>query len=274
MQVSSTESPLGKNVPYITTYSPAFLFPIARNVKRAEMGVTNPLPFEGVDIWNAYELSWLEQTTRKPRVAMAEFYVPCQSESLIESKSFKLYLNSLNQSTFKSETELKNILQQDISKAVGMPVRVNFILPPFKPVQALQEFSGVYLDDLPVEITTFFPDPLLLKVESGLVTETLYSNLLKSNCLVTGQPDWASLFIQYHGHKINHAGLLKYIVSYREHSDLHEQCVEQIFMDILRQCAPEKLTVYARYTRRGGLDINPFRSNFQSMPANIRNFRQ
>ncbi len=274
LDTTSEKLPLGKNVPYISTYSPSLLFPIDRSTRRVEMGITEPLPFEGVDIWNAYELSWLEQATRKPRVAMAEFYFSSQSKCLIESKSFKLYLNSLNQTPFKSETELKTVLQQDLSSATGMSVRVNLILPPFKPVQSLQEFSATYLDDLPVEISSFSPEPGFLSSEPIMVEETLYSNLLKSNCLVTGQPDWASILISYHGRKINHVGLLKYIISFREHQDLHEQCIEQIFMDIMRQCAPEKLSVYARYTRRGGLDINPFRSNFQSMPANIRNFRQ
>lgn len=267
--------PLGRSVEYPTAYNPTLLFSIARDYKRLAYGILEPFPFDGVDIWNAYEVSWLEERTRKPRVAVAEIYVPCKSPNLVESKSLKLYLNSLNQSIFKNETEIKATLQRDLAQAVGCPVRVNLALPPFNSLNSMHEFSGIYLDDLPVQIATYTPEPELLSTSGDtIVEEKLYSNLLKSNCAVTLQPDWATLYIHYEGQKINRVNLLKYIVSYREHNDFHEQCIERIFVDIIRQCKPTKLTVYARYTRRGGIDINPFRSNFQSMPLNIRNFRQ
>jgi 7-cyano-7-deazaguanine reductase len=273
---SLENSLLGKEVLYPQAYDASLLFPIQRSQHRAELGLSETRPFSGVDIWNAYELSWLETGTGKPRIAIAEFYVPCESENLIESKSLKLYLNSLNQSHFKNETELKNILQMDISKVVGAPIRVHLQLPPFDNFShPLHDFYGDYLDDLPVTIDNFQPQPSLLKTEPGpLVHEHLYSNLLKSNCPATHQPDWGSVTIRYRGHKINHSSLLKYIISFREHTAFHEHCVERIFMDIFRACQPEKLTVYARYTRRGGIDINPFRSNFERKPSNIRNLRQ
>jgi 7-cyano-7-deazaguanine reductase len=282
MQVANVSAdtgklPLGKEVSYPISYDASLLFPIQRSKNRAELGLlAGKCPFSGFDIWNAYEVSWLEKGTNKPRIAMAEFCIPCESENLIESKSFKLYLNSLNLAQFRNETELKEILQEDISKAVGAPVRVHLVLPPFDNFShPPHDFSGEYLDDLPVTVDSFHPDANLLNVESGsVVHEHLYSNLLKSNCPVTGQPDWASVAIRYKGQRINRLALLRYIISYREHAEFHEQCVERMFMDIFKVCQPEKLTVYARYTRRGGLDINPFRSNFESRPTNVRNLRQ
>lgn len=273
-ETNFAQLPLGKPVKYISTYTPSLLFPIARKAQRDANAIPYPPPFDGVDLWNAYELSWLEHTSRKPRIAMAEFFIPCHSEYLIESKSLKLYLNSFNQTEFKNETEVKATLQQDLSNLVGTPVRVNLSLPPFKLTYPIQEFSGIVLDDLPVTITDFTPTASLLSTEPIEVSETLCSHLLKSNCPVTGQPDWASVLIHYEGLKIKHCGLLKYIISFREHQDFHEQCVERIFVDILQRCEPQKLTVYARFNRRGGIDINPFRSNFQSLSINTRNFRQ
>lgn len=267
--------PLGQSVPYPNSYSPDQLFPLSRSNNRSGLNLTEPLPFSGVDIWTAYELSWLELETKKPRIALAEFYIPCDSPNLIESKSLKLYLNSLNQATFMNETELKSVIQNDLSAAAGAKIRVNLFLPPFKMVQPPQEFAGVNIDDLPVTIDCFTPEPNFLIADHELiVSETVNSNLLKSNCPATGQPDWASILISYQGPKINHAGLLQYIISFRQHQDFGEHCVETIFMDLLHRCQPEKLTVYARYSRRGGLDINPFRSNFQSLTQNLRNFRQ
>lgn len=275
--VSMDKLPLGQEAAYPTEYDPSLLFPIPRSKNRAELGLSGGrAPFSGVDIWNAYELSWLETGTNKPRIAIAEFCIPCESENLIESKSFKLYLNSLNQTHFKNETDLKDTLQSDISKVSGAPARVYLQLPPFDNFShPSHDFSGEYLDDLPVSIDTFHPQSDLLETESGnIVHEHLYSNLLKSNCPVTNQPDWGSVAIRYRGNKINRLSLLRYIVSYREHTEFHEQCVERMFVDILNVCKPEKLTVYARYTRRGGLDINPFRSNFERRPTNVRNLRQ
>lgn len=268
------KSPLGQKIQYTSHYSPSLLFAVSRSVNREEIGVKDPLPFDGVDIWNAYELSWLDASSLKPRIAMAEFYFPCRSANLIESKSLKLYLNSFNQSSFKTETEVKTTLQNDLSALAGSPVKINLFLPPFDLLNPTREFSGICLDDLPVQITTFTPEPHFLSTEHEVVQEELYSRLLKTNCPVTGQPDWGSVYIRYQGKKINHLGLLQYLISFREHNDFHEHCVERIFMDVMRRCHPEQLTVYARYTRRGGLDINPFRSNFQSMPINFRNNRQ
>jgi 7-cyano-7-deazaguanine reductase len=271
------KSPLGREITYPQTYDPALLFPIPRSKNRAQLGLSETShPFSGVDIWNAYELSWLEAGTRKPRIAIAEFYIPSDSKNLIESKSFKLYLNSLNQCQFKNEAELKEALLSDIAKAVDAPVRVYLQLPPFDNFsRPSHDFSGDYLDDLPVMVDAFEPTPAFLTVDPDThVCERLYSNLLKSNCPETGQPDWGSVAIRYRGNKINRLSLLKYIISFREHTAFHEDCVERMFMDILRICQPEKLTVYARYTRRGGIDINPFRSNFERPPSNIRNLRQ
>lgn len=266
--------PLGKQVPYISTYTPGLLFPIPRQIKRAEIGVPSKLPFFGADIWNSYELSWLN-AKGKPQVALAEFTVPCTSPNLIESKSFKLYLNSLNQTRFDSPDKLEATLQKDLSKAAGAPLGIKLILPSQFAQQILAEPSGQCIDDLDVEVAVYDVMPGVLRVSDEVVEEVLYSNLLKSNCLVTGQPDWASLWISYTGPKIEHESLLKYIISFREHNEFHEQCIERIFMDLLARCKPQKLSVYGRYTRRGGLDINPFRSNhLHTAPNNLRHCRQ
>lgn len=269
------DSPLGKQSPYIATYTPELLFPILRQRKREEIGVPHSLPFHGIDIWNGYELSWLN-LQGKPQVAVAEFIIPCTSPYLIESKSFKLYLNSLNQSKFASADALKLILEQDLSRAADAPVKVKLILPQQFARLQMAEPSGTCLDELDVSIDTYEVAPQFLKHNSMHVEERLYSNLLKSNCLVTGQPDWGTVWIHYAGPKIDHAGLLKYIVSFRNHIEFHEQCVERIYMDITRHCQPKHLAVYARYTRRGGLDINPYRSNWPEEPAptNLRHCRQ
>ncbi len=267
------KSPLNKAAPYVSSYTPSLLWAIPRNLKRQEIGMSTALPFMGGDTWNAYELSWLDESN-KPHVAMAEFYFSCDSECLIESKSFKLYLNSFNQTQFKNTDVLVATMQKDLSEATGCMVKVRLILPPFDQSYSFQEFQGQCLDDLDIAVDTFTIQPEFLVTQPQEVEETLYSNLLKSNCLVTNQPDWASVFIHYRGKKIQHEGLLKYIISFRNHNGLQEQCVERIFMDIMRRCQPEKLTVYARYTRRGGLETNPFRSNFQSNVENVRTFRQ
>ena len=268
-----SDSPLGQKSTYISTYQPSLLFPIPRLLKREEIEVPTVLPFHGVDVWNAYEISWLN-LKGKPVVALGEFIFPCTSTHIIESKSFKLYLNSFNNSLFESFNEVKAIMTRDLSAMVGCSVEVNlFRLQDVK--DKIHAFTGVYLDETDVACDTYTVSPAFLTTESVNVTETVYSDLLKSNCLVTGQPDWGSVRITYTGNKIAAAGLLKYIVSFRNHNEFHEQCVERIFMDILRQCAPSQLSVEARYTRRGGLDINPYRSteaNFS--PANERLCRQ
>jgi 7-cyano-7-deazaguanine reductase len=235
--------------------------------------VGQELPFYGLDIWTGYELSWLNPQG-KPVVALAEFLVPCNSEFIVESKSFKLYLNSLNQTVFADTEQLQKVLVRDLSGVANAPVQV-LLYPVGAPsvLQKITSLPGTCLDELPVAINTYQPEPgYLSTLDVDLVEETLHSHLLKTNCPVTGQPDWASLQITYKGRAIEREGLLRYIVSFREHQDFHEHCVERIFMDILERCTPEALTVYARYTRRGGLDINPLRTTdakVEFMPARL-----
>jgi 7-cyano-7-deazaguanine reductase len=276
MSNSADQSPLGKTSAYQTQYAPDLLFPISRQQKRDELGLKGTLPFFGVDIWNAYELSWLNMRG-KPQVAIATITAPADSPNIIESKSFKLYLNSFNQTRLANEEALLALLREDLSSGFGAPVHVALTLPDGFDKQKMGELDGLLLDRLDIEVDQYSPAPDLLHAMRGEkpVSETLVSHLLKSNCLVTGQPDWASVQIQYVGDQINQEGLLKYLIGFREHNEFHEQCVERIFVDIMRQCAPNKLAVYARYTRRGGLDINPFRSNYSSArPPNVRNARQ
>jgi len=267
-------SPLGKSSAYISQYQPDLLFPVPRQLKRDEIGIQGALPFTGADIWNAFEMSWLN-AKGKPIVAYAEFIFPCESTHLIESKSFKLYLNSLNNTTFESFAAVKKILMRDLSKAAGANVSVKLMPLTETPQTIVRQFDGISLDELDITCDTYTTQPAYLMTEPEKVTEMLHSDLLKSNCLITGQPDWASVQIQYTGNKINHAGLLKYIISFRNHNEFHEQCVERIFMDIMQYCQPEKCLVIARYTRRGGLDINPWRANYQINDVeNKRLFRQ
>lgn len=273
---SEIHSPLGKPTQYQDRYDPSLLFTIARAEKRNEMGIGKMLPFFGMDIWNAYELSWLN-ARGKPQIALAEFYIPADSPNLVESKSLKLYLNSFNQTRLTDKAELYTRLSRDLSDACGAPVQVRLIEPDHFGQVRIAQLSGYCIDNLNIEVDTYLPCPELLHAhtEHSQVEETLVSHLLKSNCLVTGQPDWGSVSIQYVGAPINREGLLKYLISFRQHNEFHEQCVERIFMDIMRQCAPLKLAVYARYTRRGGLDINPYRTNFSGRaPENVRTARQ
>ena len=269
-------SPLGKTSAYQTQYAPELLFPIPRQGKRDELGLTGTLPFFGVDIWNAYELSWLNMRG-KPQVAIAAITVPADSPNIIESKSFKLYLNSFNQTRLANSDALLALLQEDLSAGFGATVHISLTQPEGFEKVRMGELDGVLLDRLDLDIDHYKPSPELLKAAQGEapVEEKLLSHLLKSNCLVTGQPDWASVQIHYVGPQIEQEGLLRYLIGFREHNEFHEQCVERIFTDIFRQCAPTKLAVYARYTRRGGLDINPWRSNFTSgRPPNLRTARQ
>jgi 7-cyano-7-deazaguanine reductase len=279
MTNTADQSPLGKAAAYRTDYAPELLFPIARQGKRDELGLKRglPLPFFGVDIWNAYELSWLN-LRGKPQVAIARFTVPADSPNIIESKSLKLYLNSLNQTRLADPQALLDLLQADLSSGCGAPVHVALTLADAFSGVAMGQLDGLLLDRLDLDISQYTPAPQLLTAASGAlpVEEKLVSHLLKSNCLVTGQPDWASVQIHYVGPQIEQEGLLRYLIGFREHHEFHEQCVERMFVDIFRQCAPQKLAVYARYTRRGGLDINPWRSNFSTgqAPSNLRNARQ
>ncbi|RXZ34036.1 NADPH-dependent 7-cyano-7-deazaguanine reductase QueF [Oxalobacteraceae bacterium CAVE-383] len=274
---SPDASPLGKPSAYCTQYEPSLLFPIAREGKRAELGLHGALPFFGVDIWNAYEVSWLN-LRGKPEIAIVTVTVPADSPNIVESKSFKLYLNSFNQTRLAGAEALLNLLRADLSAGFGAPVHV--ALTPAAEFASLKmaQMEGLLLDRLDIEVDSYQPNPNLLSVDQGAATveETLVSHLLKSNCLVTGQPDWGSVQIQYVGAPIDQEGLLKYLIGLREHNEFHEQCVERIFVDILRHCKPLKLAVYARYTRRGGLDINPWRSNFSTgkPPSNLRHARQ
>ncbi|HMB56472.1 MAG TPA: NADPH-dependent 7-cyano-7-deazaguanine reductase QueF [Arenimonas sp.] len=270
------QSSLGKAVVYGGSYDPALLFPIARAEKRSELGIGTTLPFIGIDIWNAFELSWLD-ARGKPRVVIAEFRVPAESPNIIESKSFKLYLNSYMQTRVPDTDTLRSQLSRDLSAAAGAPVSVVLTTPTSPQAALIANLAGEVIDDLPLEVSHYGPPraDFLYSNEEAVVEETLVSHLLKSNCPVTGQPDWASLQIRYVGPRLGRDGLLRYLVSYREHNDFHEQCVERVFMDIRQRCAPSRLSVYARYTRRGGLDINPFRCTpGWLMPDNTRTSRQ
>lgn len=271
-----TDAPLGKSSAYITQYTANLLFPIPRQNKRDEIGLLpGVLPFYGFDTWNAYEVSWLNPKG-KPMVAIVQFDIDCSSTHIIESKSFKLYLNSFNNTKFDSIDDVKQILQQDISHAVNGNVAVNlFKLRDFTG-QTIENFSGESLDDYDISFDCYeISSAYLSSNPQKIVEETLVSDLLKSNCLVTGQPDWGAIQIKYSGSKIDKEGLLRYIVSFRNHNEFHEQCVERIFMDIINRCKPTTLTVEARYTRRGGLDINPVRSTEQILPTkNLRMPRQ
>lgn len=276
---SAQDSPLGRAVAYRDTYAPELLFPISRQPKRDEIGLTagQPRPFHGGDLWNAYELSWLD-IKGKPQVALATFWVPADSPNIIESKSLKLYLNAFNQTRLLNAASVAETIALDLSAAAGATVEVT--VTPLADVgqRSCRNFSGILLDDLDIACDHYAaPAPQLLRCRDGEaeVNETLVSHLLKSNCLVTGQPDWASVAIRYRGAPLERAALLRYLVSFRQHNEFHEQCVERIFNDVWTHCRPAALTVYARYTRRGGLDINPFRSSVAGeRPDNDGDVRQ
>ncbi|WP_426416961.1 NADPH-dependent 7-cyano-7-deazaguanine reductase QueF [Aestuariirhabdus sp. LZHN29] len=262
-------SPLGKISQYVCEYSPELLHPIPREGNRSTLGLGGGLPFVGVDIWNAYELSWLN-LKGKPQVAIARFSIPCDSANIIESKSFKLYLNSFNQTRIGDRASVQALLERDLSAAAGAPVEA-LIMGHHEVTEAgLSLPPGVCIDQLDVSIDHYDTDASLLQVVEGVADETLYSRLLKSNCPVTGQPDWGTLVIRYQGQRLCHESLLKYIVSFRQHSDFHEHCVERVFLDIKTVTQARVLEVSARYVRRGGLDINPCRA---LAPAAFNNLR-
>lgn len=271
------DSPLGKTVAGSRHYDPGLLFPIARAQGRAALNLHGPLPFIGVDIWNAWELSWLDEHG-KPQVALAEFRVPADSPHLIESKSLKLYLNSLNAMRYGDAHAVEQLLQRDLSSAAGAEVGVRVIGLDNPSAARIHEPKSTCIDAQAIEIDHYGPphaEFLQLTGSEATVTEALVSHLLKSNCPVTGQPDWASVQVRYTGRAIEHAGLLRYIVSYRDHDEFHEQCVERMFCDLLARCSPTQLSVAARYTRRGGLDINPVRCSGPEFSApNLRFVRQ
>ena len=276
------QSQLGKATTYADRYDPALLFPMPRSTARAALGLTGNLPFLGADLWTAFELSWL--TPRgKPQVALAHITVPCESANIIESKSLKLYLGSFNNTRFADAAEVQARLRADLTEAawrggvVQSGVGVKLVAADLFDREPIHELDGLSLDRLDLDCDLYNPAPELLTsaTEEAPVSEVLTSNLLRSNCPVTGQPDWGSVQISYFGPQIDQAGLLRYIVSFRQHNGFHEDCVERMFMDISQRCKTHKLAVYARYTRRGGLDINPFRTSYpQALPVNVRMARQ
>ncbi len=275
-------SQLGKASAYADQYDPTLLFPLPREPKRREIGIQGSLPFLGADLWTAFELSWLNPRG-KPQVALAHITIPCESTHIVESKSFKLYLNSFNNTRFDSADAVRERIRGDVSAAIWhggvgqSSPGVRLLLPELFECEPVQALEGLSIDRLDVECTRYEPAPELLMAafDEKPVEEILVSDLLKSNCLVTGQPDWGSVQIRYSGPQIDQAGLLQYIVSFRNHNEFHEQCVERIYTDIMARCKPARLMVYARYTRRGGLDINPWRSSHPQLPpANVRTARQ
>lgn len=267
---------LGQKTEYASQYDRTLLQPVPRALNRDGLGITQNQPFTiGADIWTAYEISWLNEKGL-PQVAIADIYLNYQSQNLIESKSFKLYLNSFNQSKFADFNAVQQTMQRDLSECAQGDVTVRLNPVAVYDSQKIDHLQGDCIDEQNIEITSYEFNADWLKdcVSDEIVEEKLVSHLLKSNCLITNQPDWGTLHIHYIGKKINHEKLLRYVVSFRQHNEFHEQCVERIFCDLMHYAKPEKLTVYARYTRRGGLDINPFRSNFENLPENLRLARQ
>ena len=273
---------LGQTVGYADHYDATLLQPLPCAAQRSSLGLAAgaQLPFMGADLWTGYEVSWLNPKG-KPQLALLQLTIPCETPNLIESKSLKLYLNSLNQSTFVDADAVRAIMSRDLSAAAWgnaeQRIGLQLLAPAEFDQQAIAEMSGLDLDRLDIDCQHYSPQPDYLRANSdeAPVAEVLSSRLLKSNCLVTGQPDWGSVQIAYTGPAIDQEGLLRYLISFRQHQEFHEHCVERIFCDILAHCKPSKLSVYARYTRRGGLDINPFRTNSpQALPANTRTARQ
>lgn len=267
---------LGQKTEYASQYDRTLLQPVPRALNRDGLGITQNQPFTiGADIWTAYEISWLNEKGL-PQVAIADIYLDYQSQNLIESKSFKLYLNSFNQSKFADVNAVQQTMQRDLSECAKGDVKVRLNPVAVYDSQKIDHLQGDCIDEQDIEITSYEFNADWLKdcVFDEIVEEKLVSHLLKSNCLITNQPDWGTLHIHYVGKKIDHEKLLRYVVSFRQHNEFHEQCVERIFCDLMYYAKPEKLTVYARYTRRGGLDINPFRSNFENLPENLRLARQ
>jgi 7-cyano-7-deazaguanine reductase len=266
--------PLGRPADYRDRYDPGLLFPMPRAPQRAALGLGQTLPFSGADLWTAYELSWLD-ARGKPAVAIASLRVPAESPAIVESKSLKLYLNSFSQTAFAAVAAVEGALAADLGRAFGAQVGVTLAGPGEFARQRLAELDGESIDDLAIDVQDYAPRPDLLAAGGAMVDESLASQLFKSNCPVTGQPDWGSVQVRYRGPRIDRAGLLGYLVSYRQHAGFHEHCVERIFVDIRARCRPERLTVYARFTRRGGVDINPFRSDWEPPPATgVRTARQ
>ena len=276
-QIKPEESELGQSSSYDPHYNPKRLFAIPRAAKRQEIGIDpTAIPFYGFDCWNHYEVSWLNEKG-KPVVVVAEIIYDCATPYLVESKSLKLYFNSLNNTKFQSSDEVRMIVERDLAERLEGHVQVRLLSLKEKELAMIESVpAGECIDELDVACSVYLVEPSYLFTEKNRVKETLYSDLLKSNCLVTNQPDWGSVQIAYEGQQINREGLLQYLVSFRNHNEFHEQCIERIFIDIMKHCRPEKLTVYGRYTRRGGLDINPYRSTEKvvTQGLNLRLIRQ
>jgi 7-cyano-7-deazaguanine reductase len=267
---------LGQKTEYFSSYDASLLQAVPRSLNRDDLNLSSPLPFFGCDIWTMYEISWLN-SQGVPQVAIGNLSLPATSPNIIESKSFKLYLNSYNQTKFESWQQVQQQLTHDLSQCAGEPVTLELKRVSEFDNQPIVNFTGECIDELDITIADYEFDRSVLALDEShnCVSETLHSHLLKSNCLITNQPDWGSVEIRYQGKKIDHESLLRYLISFRMHNEFHEQCVERIFCDIMDICSPSELTVYARYTRRGGLDINPFRSTNKNTPqVNSRMARQ
>lgn len=263
--MSLSNAPLGKNTTYPISYDPSLLFRIERQTNRNKINLPKTLPFSGDDIWHAYEFSWLD-TRGKPQIAIVKLTIPCTTQWLIESKSMKLYLNSYQFTAFSDSSKVKQQLTHDLSQILETSIVIELIMPSDFDMIQITPTLGVCLDDLAVTIDSYQLNPGYLQTKTNVTEETeetIFSHLLKSNCLVTNQPDWGTVTIHYRGNPICHTGLLKYIISFRNENEFAEQCVERIFNDIQTHCKPNALTVYTQNTRRGGIDINPFRSNFE-----------
>lgn len=267
--MSARLGPLGQATGYPDRYDPSLLFAVSRAPQREEIGIRDALPFTGADVWTAYEHTWLD-AGGKPRIAMLSLEVPIDSPYIVESKSVKLYLGSYAQTRFDDEARVIESVARDLSSATGAPVKVSALVD-----ARIEALAGDSIDDAEVAVDRYQVDPSLLRAEGVVVTEALRSDLLRSVCPVTGQPDYASISVAYRGPRIDRAALLRYLVSYRLHAGFHEHCAERIFVDIAQRCGCESLTVHARFTRRGGLDINPFRTNAGvPVPPNVRTPRQ
>ena len=265
-------SPLGKATDYPERYDPSLLFSMPRAPQREALGLTDVLPFTGIDLWTAYEITWLD-ANGKPALAVAHFRVPAESPRLVESKSLKLYLGSFAQENLTGPSEFSRMVESDLTRACGADVLVELASVADSAAEA--PLPGESLDGLSLATDVYDPRPELLIARGPQVEETLRSALFRSRCPVTAQPDYGDVMIHYRGRAIDRAELLRYLVSYRRHPAFHENCVERIFVDVLHRCAPQALSVYARFLRRGGIDINPFRSNFErSPPPRIRTVRQ
>ncbi|MDF1820700.1 MAG: NADPH-dependent 7-cyano-7-deazaguanine reductase QueF [Alcanivoracaceae bacterium] len=270
-----SDTPLGRKTDYVDTYTPALLCPVPRWDAREDLElVPDEMPFHGIDIWHAYEISWLDERG-KPMVAVGQLRVPCHTANLIESKSLKLYLNSFANTAFPNRQAVAQAMENDLSECAGGAVDVRLQTIEEAAREGFPEIHATSVDRIELDINQYEYDPALLRVDQGApLNETLYSHLLRSRCPVTGQPDWATVFVRYSGEPISHAGFLRYLVSLRNHQGFHEQVIERIFVDIKQQCRPRHLSVFGRFTRRGGLDINPFRSDFEDQPVAGRVSRQ